>query len=52
MREIEFGRADDACGSGLKYILQNVWWGSLKEADNLEDLDVDVRLIIKWILQK
>jgi len=29
-----------------------VWRGNLKEADNLEDLDVDVRLILKWVLQK
>jgi hypothetical protein len=24
-----------------------VWWGSLRERDNLEDLDVDWRIILK-----
>jgi hypothetical protein len=25
------------------------WWGDLKETDHLEDLDVDVRITLKWM---
>jgi hypothetical protein len=28
------------------------WWGDLREADNLEDLSVDRRTILKWIFNK
>jgi len=28
------------------------WWGDLREVDNLEDLSVDRRTILKWILNK
>jgi hypothetical protein len=28
------------------------WWGDLREGDHLEDLDVDGRIILKWILQE
>ena len=28
------------------------WWGNLKEGYYLEDLSVDWRIILKWILQK
>jgi len=28
------------------------WWGDLKERDNLEDLDVDGTVILKWIFRK
>jgi hypothetical protein len=28
------------------------WWGSLRERDNLADLRVDVKIILKYILRK
>jgi hypothetical protein len=28
------------------------WWENLKEGDNLKDLGVDERKILKWILEK
>jgi hypothetical protein len=29
-----------------------LWWGNLKERDDLEGLDVDGRIILKRILKK
>ena len=28
------------------------WWGNLRERDNLEDPDIDGRIILRWILRK
>jgi len=28
------------------------WWRDLKERDHLEDLDVDGRIILRWIFNK
>ena len=29
-----------------------IWWGNLDIRDNLEDLDVDGRAVLKWILEE
>jgi len=29
-----------------------VWWGNLRERDHLEDLSVEGKLILKWILKE
>jgi len=28
------------------------WWGNLRKRDELEDPDVDGRIILRWILRK
>jgi hypothetical protein len=28
------------------------WWENLRERDNLEDIDVDGRIILRWIFRK
>jgi hypothetical protein len=27
------------------------WWGNLRESDRLEDIDMDGRIILKWIVK-
>jgi hypothetical protein len=29
-----------------------IWRGNLRESDQLDDLDVDGRIILEWILKK
>jgi hypothetical protein len=37
---------------GTKEIQTGCWWGHLKEREQLEDLEVNERVILKWILKK
>jgi len=39
-----------ACGTGEVHT--EFWWGELMEGDNLEDLGVDWKIILKWIFEK
>jgi len=32
--------------------IQGLWWGDLRERDNMEDLDVDGRIVLKLIFKK
>jgi hypothetical protein len=42
------------CGpyGGKIKIYPGFWWGKVKERDDLKDLDVDIRMILKWLLNK
>jgi hypothetical protein len=31
---------------------KGVWWGHLTERDHLEDLSIDLKMILKWLLKK
>jgi hypothetical protein len=37
---------------GEKQVHSGFWWGNLRETDNSEDLDVDGKIIFKWILNE
>jgi hypothetical protein len=37
---------------GTEEVHTEFWWGNPKERDHLEDLGVDGRMILKWILKK
>jgi hypothetical protein len=37
---------------GRGEVLTEFWWGNLWERDNLEDLDIDGRILFKWIFSK
>jgi len=42
----------EACGKWGKEMCTGFWWGNLKERDQLEDLTVDGRMMLNWILKK
>jgi hypothetical protein len=33
-------------------VYKRFWWGNLRERDHLEDLDVDGKIILRWIFKK
>jgi hypothetical protein len=37
---------------GREELHTGFWWGILREIDNLKDLGLDGRIILKWIFQK
>jgi hypothetical protein len=41
-----------AARKGKKRVYTEFWWGKLKETSHLQDLRVDGRIILKYILQK
>jgi hypothetical protein len=42
----------NVAGIGMKRVANRVWWGNLRVRINLEVLDVDGRIILKWIFMK
>jgi hypothetical protein len=43
------GGVCNTCGGGE--VLTGFWWGKLKERDHLEELCIDGRIPLKWILK-
>jgi len=37
---------------GRREMYTRFWWGNLRTIDNLEDLGVDGRIILRWIFRK
>jgi hypothetical protein len=37
---------------GLVFGPTGFWWGDLRERNHLENLDVDGRIILKWVFKK
>jgi len=33
-------------------VFSGFWWGNITVTDNLEGLDIDERMILKWIFKK
>jgi hypothetical protein len=48
--ENEMGGACSVYGDRRGYT--ELWWGSLRERDHLEDAGVDWRIILRWIFRK
>jgi hypothetical protein len=41
-----------ACGMYEVVVLMGFWWANLRERDHLEDIGIDRRIILEWILEK
>lgn len=39
-------------GMGRREVRTGLYWGNLRERDNMEDLGVDLRIILQWIFNK
>jgi len=37
---------------GTAAVRTGFWWGDLRERDHMEDLGLDGRIILKWILKE
>jgi len=37
---------------GRREMNREFWWGNLKQTDHLQDLDLDMRIILRWVLGK
>ena len=31
---------------------QGIWWGDLREGENLEDVSIDRRIILQWLFKE
>jgi hypothetical protein len=49
-RKMIWARNEPYTGGREMYV--GFWWESQKERNHYEDLDVDGRMIIRWILEK
>jgi hypothetical protein len=47
----EIGRAYSTYGVEERCI-QGFWWGNMRKSGNMEDPDVDGRIILRWIFRK
>jgi hypothetical protein len=50
IKKNEMGRACGTYGTEEKKMHTEILWGNLKEGDDLEDLGINERKILKWIL--
>jgi len=46
------GGSCSSYGGGRGEVYTGFWWGNLRERDHLEDPDVHVRIILRWIYRK
>ena len=37
---------------GRAEVYTGFWWGNLRERNHLEDLDIDGKIILRWIFEK
>jgi hypothetical protein len=51
--KIEKNEMVGTCGVwGRGEVYTGFWWGNLRERDHLGDLDVDGRIILRWVFRK